>query len=88
MKISNNFAGNYNPFSYNNVNKTQQVQQPQQVQQDQKIEESKKIITSDEKNFFADMYPEKSSEIQGYHFYGRNGQMSGVTLGSKFDRRG
>lgn len=92
MKISNNFAGNYNPFSYNNVNKTQhtpKAQQSQQVQQAQKApEDDKKLVTNDEKSFFAKMYPDKSSEIQGYHFYGRNGQMSGLTVGSRFDRRG
>ncbi len=83
MKISNNIAGNYNPLSYNNINK---VQTPKPVQEP--AEEAKKILSADEKNFFAKMYPEKNNEIQGYHFYGRNGQMNGVSVGANFDRRG
>jgi hypothetical protein len=45
-------------------------------------------VSSDEKNFFEKLYPEKKSEIMDYHFYGREGKMSGVSVGSQFDKRG
>ena len=45
-------------------------------------------ISQDEKNFFINKYPEQKSEIIDYHFYQKNGDMSGVKVGSLFDKRG
>lgn len=45
-------------------------------------------ITNDEKMFFMGLYPENQSEIVDYHFYQKSGKMSGVSVGTLFDRRG
>ncbi|MGE5679442.1 MAG: hypothetical protein ACM34K_01045 [Bacillota bacterium] len=45
-------------------------------------------ISNDEKNFFINLYPENKGEIVDYHFYQKTGKMSGVAVGSLFDRRG
>lgn len=46
------------------------------------------LITSDERRFFIDKYPQNKDEIVDYHFYKKNGGMSGVKVGSLFDKRG
>lgn len=83
MKINTNAVGNYSPYNtkVNNVKQTVNIA---------KTEESKKteIITKEEKNFFAKMYPENKNEIIDYHFYKSSGKMSGVSVGSLFDKRG
>jgi len=45
-------------------------------------------ITDEEKNFFAEMYPEKKNEIINYQFYQRNGKVLSVAIGSTFDKKG
>ncbi|MFA4924066.1 MAG: hypothetical protein WC557_07735 [Ignavibacteriaceae bacterium] len=45
-------------------------------------------LTTVEKEFFAALYPQEQSQIMDYHFYQKNGQMSGVKIGSMFDKRG
>ena len=45
-------------------------------------------ISSDEKEYFADMYPSNKTEIMDYSFYGRTGKMNGVSIGINLDRRG
>lgn len=45
-------------------------------------------INSDEKEFFVNLYPQNQNEITDYHFYQKSGKMSGVSVGSLFDRRG
>ena len=81
MKINTNVIGNYNIHRTTNAKPANNVAKAEfNIVSDQ--------ITSDEKQFFAKMYPEKSNEITDYHYYGNNGKMSGVSVGSLFDRRG
>ena len=80
MKISTNSFGNYNPIRANqtvNINKVEP----------QKNNDSLKV-TSEEKKFFTNMYPENKEQIDGYHFYNKDGDKKGVSLGSLFDKRG
>jgi len=81
MKITNNVAGNYNPYAIKNT-------QPKEVVAKQSISVATESISKEEKSFFAGLYPEKKSEIIDYHFYQRSGEMKGVSIGSMFDRRG
>ncbi len=46
------------------------------------------VLNESEKKFFAQMYPDKSSEIMEYTFYGKSGKLNNLKLGSHFDRRG
>lgn len=77
MKITTNSFGNY---SLNRVNQNHQIQK---TQIDKKNE-----LTSAEKQFFANLYPEKTDEILKYEFYNAKGKVSGVVVGSLFDKRG
>lgn len=54
----------------------------------QSVKSSEEVLNEKEKNFFAQMYPDKSSEIMEYSFYGKSGKLNNVKLGSHFDRRG
>lgn len=81
MKISTNNIGNYVPRY---VPEIQSKPQPTAVQAEAKAEK----ITPDEKNFFIDLYPQNKTEIADYHFYQKSGKMSGLSLGSLFDKRG
>jgi len=89
MKISANAIGNYSPIY---SAKTAQVQKPaeniSQVISRQQIKTGNTELTSGEKEFFAALYPKEKSQIMDYHFYQKNGQMSGVKIGSMFDKRG
>jgi len=79
MKISTNPVGNYTrPMA--------QTIHPIIKQEVQK--NTLAPITTDEQNFFVKLYPENKTEIMDYHFYGREGKMSGVSIGSQFDKRG
>lgn len=86
MKISTNAVGNYVP----QLNKNTNTYQPLFAEKDNKllVNNDSKAITPDEKNFFLQMYPSNSQDISNYHFYEKNGKMSGVKLGSLLDRRG
>jgi hypothetical protein len=85
MKI-NADSGNY---SLNHLsNYQQQGADKASNAQAEKSEKKGEEITKEEKNFFAQMYPEKKNEIVDYHYYQKSGQMSGVTLGSLFDKKG
>jgi len=81
MKISTNNIGNYAP---KHVPQIQSKTKPAMVQTEIRSEK----ITADEKNFFIQMYPQNKTEIADYHFYEKSGKMSGVSLGSLFDKRG
>ncbi|KAB2845165.1 MAG: hypothetical protein F9K45_04200 [Melioribacteraceae bacterium] len=83
MKINTNAVGNYSPYNL----RTNNVKQSVNID---KAEESKKtdMVSKEEKNFFAKMYPENKNEIIDYHFYKSSGKMSGVSVGSLFDKRG
>ncbi len=82
MKISMNSIGNYNPYKINNsknqINKTNNIKDVKNVTE----------INQSEKIFFKSMYPQNEKEINNYHFYEPTGKLSGVSLGSLFDKRG
>lgn len=80
MKITTNEFGNYST----KVNQT--TVSPKQAADVQK--QSLGTITKEEKKFFADLYPEKKEDVMNYHFYQKTGKMTGVTLGTLFDKRG
>ncbi len=74
MKITNNSIGNYSLYSINKPLETTSI--------------SAEAVSKEEKIFFVKMYPQNKTEIMDYHFYQRTGKMSGVGLGSMFDKRG
>lgn len=80
MLISTNSIGNYAP----------RIQPKTSSAVPEKFEGPKDFekINNDEKQFFAELYPERKTEILDYHFYQRSGKMSGVSVGSNIDRRG
>lgn len=46
------------------------------------------IINKEEKQFFAEMFPEKKSEVMDYNFYNRSGKVvNNLQIGSLLDRR-
>ncbi len=89
MKITTNMIGNYSPNIARNVNTTGKPKEAAQKFELQNVASKKtEKLTSEEKNFFADLYPDKKNEITDYHFYKRSGELSGVKIGSLIDRRG
>lgn len=79
MRISTNPVGNYSPvYKKPAVAKTVKASSV----------ESNSTINNSEKAFFSKMYPQNKEKIMEHHFYMKNGNMSGVTVGSLFDRRG
>lgn len=84
MKISTNNIGNYGPGYTQQVKAKPRVTNETAVNSLQKSEK----INSEEKDFFINLYPGNKKEIADYHFYQKSGKMSGVALGSLFDRRG
>ncbi|OGU97943.1 MAG: hypothetical protein A2330_08625 [Ignavibacteria bacterium RIFOXYB2_FULL_36_7] len=89
MKISANAIGNYSPVY---AKKPLQEQKPAENISLAKFQPQKTNgaaeLTGAEKEFFAKLYPEDKAQIMDYHYYQRNGQMSGVKIGSMFDKRG
>ena len=83
MKISANAVGNYSPYN-TKINNVKQKQNLVETKETNKTE----IVTKEEKRFFANMFPENKNEIIDYHFYKSSGKMSGVSVGSLFDKRG
>ncbi|MGE5353310.1 MAG: hypothetical protein ACM3Q2_14975 [Syntrophothermus sp.] len=94
MKISTNNIGNYGPGYMQQVKAKPRVNNETALNSLQKNERvnTEKITTekinNEEKNFFINLYPENKKEISDYHFYQKSGKMSGVALGSLFDKRG
>jgi len=85
MRVTTNSIGNYFPQqtrSIANVNRTENIEK---LKTQNSIEQP---ISNKEKEMFVKMYPEQKAEIMEYHYYQKNGKMSGVTLGSLLDRRG
>jgi len=80
MKISTNSFGNYNPI-------IAQKQSSINPAEPKKTENAVKV-TNEEKNFFTKLYPDEKEQIDNYHFYNKEGDKNGVSLGSLFDRRG
>lgn len=79
MKIENNF----NPSLLNSVRPRNKVQKTY----DFKTNHQTEIINKEEKQFFANMFPEKKSEVMDYNFYNRSGKVNSLQIGSLFDRR-
>ena len=89
MKIMTNTIGNYSPHINNNPVK--KVKTPAKDSAEKlKIAANSKSneMTTEEKDFFINMYPQNKTEINDYHFYHKNGEMGGVKIGSLLDRRG
>ena len=80
MKVSTNSIGNYKPIIAQKSNTTANIQAKKSV-------EALKVST-EEKKFFTKLYPDEKDQINDYHFYNKEGDKSGVSLGSLFDRRG
>ena len=80
MKISTNSFGNYNPIITQKQSSINNAQPP-------KVENELKI-TNEEKKFFTKLYPDETEQINNYHFYNKDGDKNGVSLGSLFDKRG
>jgi hypothetical protein len=79
MKISTNSFGNYNPVISQNKTNISRIES--------KKNETVKV-TNEEKKFFTQLYPNEEEKIVNYHFYSKDGDKNGVSLGSLFDRRG
>ncbi len=78
MKVTTNTVGNYSPAYFKqNINRANETQKA-------KTEN----ISSDEKKFFANLYPAQKEEVMGYELYNAKGKVSGMHVGSLFDRRG
>lgn len=75
MKINTNVIGNYSTNYVRHVNN-----EMRQVEN--------KTITNDEKKFFSELYPNKKEEVMNYQFYNAKGKVSGLHVGSLFDKRG
>lgn len=83
MEINTNSIGNYSPYN----STVSMVRQTENIAVTKEANNTN-VISKEEETFFAEMYPENKSEIIDYHYYKSSGQMSGVTVGSLFDRRG
>jgi hypothetical protein len=80
MAVSMNSVGNYSTYGLNTgkANKSMLANSASSKSED---------INSDEKKFFAKMYPAKQNEIMEY-YYEKSGKMNGIALGTNLDRRG
>lgn len=94
MKIEANHIGNYRPSYVNNngqnANNVTSTRGKTETSSPVKAagSENTASITTEEKKYFTNMYPASRQEIADYHYYSRDGKMSGVSVGSLFDRRG
>ncbi len=86
MRISTNSIGNYGPQISRGVQKQAKTTEAFRLPDTNNVE-AKKEITTEEKKFFVDLYPNNKTEIEN-HFYSKNGKMSGVKVGSLFNKRG
>ncbi len=88
MRIGTNPIGNYNPVyrktAVSNTVKTNSVAETAKTT----AAEPTVTLNKTEKAFFSKLYPENTDKIMDHHFYMKNGNMSGVMVGSLFDRRG
>lgn len=79
MRVTTNSVGNYQP-SYM---KTAAANKSEAA-----LKAGKENISVAEKKFFAELYPGRKDEVMGYQSYNSKGKVSGVHVGSLFDRRG
>ncbi len=85
MRINTNSIGNYFTQQTRSV---ANVARKENIQKTAATKTLLQPISVKEKEMFAKMYPQQKSEIMEYHYYQKNGKMSGVTVGSLLDRRG
>ena len=85
MRINTNSVGNYFQQQTRNISNVARQESVQKTTTKKLVEQP---ISGKEKEMFAKMYPQQKSEIMEYHYYQKNGVMSGVTVGSLLDRRG
>ena len=85
MRVTTNSIGNYFPQL---TRKITNVAPKESVQKTSQTESTQQLLSQKEKEMFVKMYPQQKSEIMEYHYYQKNGVMSGVTVGSLLDRRG
>jgi hypothetical protein len=95
MGLGINAIGNYGLYSNrikatNGVAQTRKTQNVQGVQKTTSNNEVRtdNVISEKEKEFFVNLYPNDKETVMSYHFYQRNGEMSGVAVGSIINRRG
>ncbi len=92
MAISINSIGNYNPYTsrVGGTTAARKTAQVKPVENEVSVNKMAKqnAISTKEKEFFAQLYPDNITAIMDYHYYQRSGTMSGVAVGSLFDRRG
>lgn len=88
MRIDMNPVGNYSPMNVKNVNNKTRVNETEPKQSAPKTNRAQAALTPEEKTFFANLYPANKSEVADYHFYQKNGKLSGVKIGSLLDMRG
>ncbi len=88
MRIDMNSVGNYTPASVRNIERHPNSKAVEPEKQAKKISTQKENLSTEEKDFFAKLYPQNKSEIVDYHFYERSGKLSGVKIGSLIDKRG
>ena len=81
MTVSMNSVGNYTSYGLNSP----KASKPN-VKNDAVLKNDN--INTDEKKFFAEMYPAKNSEIMEYYYYEKSGRMNGISVGTNLDRRG
>ena len=79
MKVTTNSIGNYHP-TYMKAAAANKADISQKF--------NSEIISHEEKKYFAQLYPAKQDEIMGYQLYNSKGKVSGVHVGSLFDKRG
>ena len=79
MKITSNAVGNYSPTYL-------KVAQSAKAENSGKVESNN--ISTEEKKFFANLYPAQKDEVMNYQFYNAKGKVTGTHVGSLFDRRG
>ena len=82
MRIEGNSIGNYSINYLNNISKN--IEASKNLQQKKELEAN---ISSEEKNFFAQLYPQNTKEINEYSFYSRDAKAVTTHLGSIIDRR-
>lgn len=81
MKIGTNPIGNYTPVRV--------TPKPAAIAEINKSKlQTENTINPKEKEFFSKLYPDQEKNIMDHHFYMKNGNMSGIMVGSLFDRRG
>jgi hypothetical protein len=80
MAVSMNSVGNYSAYELNAGRSNKSVTA-------NSLSSKSENLNSDEKKYFAEMYPSKQNEIMEY-YYEKSGKMNGISLGTNIDRRG